>query len=205
MEIELKYSLKSASQIDEILGDEQIKAITDEGSLEVFPISSEYFDTEDLRLTHERVAFRVRKEGRRYIATVKWNGHSESGMHEREENNVPVSEKEMSDPTVEIFRQSSMYERLKQLIGGRKLSVLMTTDFERRQVRLDSGNVICEMSFDTGSVCCGGRTAPICEMEIELYSGSREEMEKIGDYVSEKYGLEPENKSKFGRGLELKK
>ncbi|MGI6177053.1 MAG: inorganic triphosphatase [Eubacterium sp.] len=205
MEIELKYSLDSVEQIDSILNDEEIKSMTDEGSLETFPIVSRYFDTADMRLTHERVAFRVRKEGRRYIATLKWNGHSESGMHEREENNVPVSEKEMSEPTVEIFKQSPMYEKLKQMIGERELSVLMTTEFERRQVRLDNGNVICELSFDTGEVHCDGRSAPLQEMEIELYSGSREEMEKIGEYITGKYGLKPENKSKFGRGLDLKK
>ena len=40
-------------------------------------------------------------------------------------------------------------------------------------------------------------------MEIELYSGDQEELTALGDKVAAKYGLVPEERSKFARGLRL--
>ena len=43
----------------------------------------------------------------------------------------------------------------------------------------------------------------ISEMEVELYSGSREDMEAFGEMLTSKFNLVPENRSKFKQGLEL--
>ncbi len=41
-------------------------------------------------LAKNDMAYRVRKEGCRWVAALKWNGHSEGALHTREEINVPV-------------------------------------------------------------------------------------------------------------------
>ena len=41
------------------------------------------------------------------------------------------------------------------------------------------------------------------EMEIELYSGSEDELESYGRKLAEKYGLTAEDRSKFARGYAL--
>ena len=41
------------------------------------------------------------------------------------------------------------------------------------------------------------------EMEIELYSGDLEELKEYGQKIADKYGLVPEDRSKFARGYDL--
>ena len=92
MEIELKYSLGDPKNAERLFTDEEILAVTDEGSDETVHMHAVYFDTEDKRLSREGMVFRVRCEDRKLVGTLKWNGHSESGMHEREEINIPCRE-----------------------------------------------------------------------------------------------------------------
>jgi len=163
-----------------------------------------YFDTEDRRLYREGIAFRVRKEGDIMQATLKWNGSSEDGMHKREEINAPVDDVEkLHTPDVEIFAQSEMCDVLKGLVGERKLMPMMETDIVRHQVRIDTGKSISELSVDKGEVRACGKSAPILEMEIELFSGDEEDMKALGEELAKKFGLRAENISKFKRGLDL--
>ena len=75
--------------------------------------------------------------------------------------------------------------------------------FERRQVRVDTGKAISVLSCDDGSIRAGGKTVPIMEMEIELYSGDLDELKEYGQKIADKYGLVPEDRSKFARGYDL--
>ncbi|MCR4669020.1 MAG: CYTH domain-containing protein [Clostridia bacterium] len=204
MEIELKYHLPDAETAEKLFNDEYVREIADADSESRMDMLAVYFDTEDHRLGREGITFRVRREGSRLVGTLKWNGSSEDGMHVREEINVPVRELEkLREPDPGIFRQSEMFETLKKTIGSRVLKKQIEIEFVRRKIRLDSGKVICELSEDRGRVISGSKEAPISEVEIELYSGSREEMEKIGAELAAKYGLVPENRSKFKQGLDL--
>jgi len=89
------------------------------------------------------------------------------------------------------------------LAGKQKLEPVLSMDFERRQVRVDTGNSISVLSFDDGKISAGGKTIPIMEMEIELYSGSEDELKEYGHKIADKYELEPEDRSKFARGYAL--
>jgi len=124
-------------------------------------------------------------------------------MHKRQEINVPVSDDAAGTPDLNIFSQSEMSDVLEAIVGTREMRPIMEMDFVRRKARLDTGRSICEMSVDMGEVRAGGKKIPISELEIELFSGNEEDIIKIGEELSEKYGLKPENKSKFQRGYEL--
>ena len=206
MEIELKYLVDSYSKIDKIFSDSYIVSIMDEDSEEEIEMEAVYFDTAERRLSREGIIFRVRREGNKIIATLKWNGVSEEGLHKREEINVPVvDEDKLRNPDIDIFSQSQMHQTLIDLIGEKELVPVMTMEFVRRQVRIDTGVCICELSADTGEISCGGKTAPISEIELELYSGSDADMEKLGEQLCDKYYLKPGVKSKFKQGLDLLK
>ena len=182
MEIELKYLIDKDEIIEQIFQDPYLSKIKDKNSDEEIEMHAVYFDTEDRRLYREGMAFRVRKEGNKLVATLKWNGTSEDGMHKREEINVPVDDEEkLKMPDIHIFDQSEMCQVLSHVVGKRNLIPLM----------------------DLGQIVCNGKVAPISEMEIELYSGEEEDMKALGDDVAEKYGLIAENTSKFKRGLDL--
>lgn len=204
MEIELKYLLGDEEKADEIFADEFVNQIKDEKAEEKIDMDAVYYDTEERSLTEQKIAFRVRKEGEQYIATLKWDGTSDNGMHKRQEINVPVSDEKFAvSPDATIFSQSEMSEVLEAIIGSKKLNPLIEVKFTRRLIRLDTGKSISELSIDIGKIKANGKTIPISELEIELFSGNEEDIVGIGNKIAQKYDLHPENKSKFERGYEL--
>ena len=75
--------------------------------------------------------------------------------------------------------------------------------FVRAQVQLDTGKSTSIISYDEGMIRSGGRIAPISEIELELTDGDTDDMLKLGEKLAKRFGLQPEDKSKFKRGLEL--
>ena len=203
MEIELKYLVDNEETMKQIFQDLRLIKIMDKNSEEEIEMRAVYFDTEDRRLYREGIAFRVRQEGNKIVATLKWDGSSEDGMHKREEINVPVVDKEKLIPRHSYIRRSEMSQVLCDVVGKRTLKPLMEVNFIRRQMRLDTGKSISELSVDQGEIVCGNKTAPISELEIELYSGDEKDMKALGSRIAKEYGLIPENESKFKRGLDL--
>lgn len=204
MEIEFKFHIESSEQAESILMDPEVLALKDENSDEEIDFHAIYFDTLDRRLGREGITFRTRREGEKYVATLKWNGSGENGLHVREEINIPMMDVEkFKCPDVNLFEQSHMCQVLKEVIGKRELFKRVEVEALRKQIRIDTGKSICEISYDNGFVINGENRAPISEMEIELYSGSKEDMEDFADKIVKKYGLLPENRSKFRQGLEL--
>ena len=204
MEIEFKFHIESREQAEDIFDDPEVLSVKDANSDEEIQLHAIYFDTADRRLGREGITFRTRKEGEKYVATLKWNGSGENGLHVREEINIPMlSEEKFKSPDVNLFEQSEMCQVLKDAIGKRELIKRVEVEAVRKQFRIDTGKSICEISYDNGIVINGDKTAPISEMEIELYSGSKEDMEEFAAVIAEKYGLHPENRSKFRQGLEL--
>ena len=204
MEIELKYVMEDESVAEAIFQDPYIEMIKDKQTEESVEMFAVYFDTADRRLHKEGIAFRVRREGDILQATLKWNGSSEDGMHKREEINVPVDdESKLYTPDIDIFVQSDMRDVLYDIVGARHLHPMMEVNSVRHQVRIDTGKSISELSVDKGEVRVGEKSAPILEMEIELFSGEEADMIALGDGLAEKYGLKASNISKFKRGLDL--
>jgi inorganic triphosphatase YgiF len=206
MEIELKYRVDSGAQAGDILSDGLITAIEEPGSRCTVPVRAVYFDTEDLILSKNMIAFRIRKEGDRLVGTLKWGGNDELeyGLYEREEANVPLADEsqfEMPDPG--IFKETEIGETLTKLIAGKPLIGLFETVFTRTSLRIDSGESICEVAVDTGEIIAKGRSERISEIEVELFTGSKESLINIGERIKEKYGLKPERRSKYRRGLDL--
>lgn len=200
MEIELKYVIPN-EDVEKALWDNELYGSYEEkDSREEIFLHGKYFDTENGDLAQNRIAYRVRMEGDSPVATLKWKGHSEDGLHVREELNVPVSTVD-ADP--EVFRESDLGSKFADFVKDKELKCIMETKVLRKQYRVDTGEGIFEFSIDNGELITDQGTLPISEIEIELYSGETEEMVKIGKKLQKKYGLEVENKSKYARGMEL--
>lgn len=60
-----------------------------------------------------------------------------------------------------------------------------------------------ELALDTGILFGGGNEIPLCEIELELKSGSREALDVFAKNFAAKYGLQTEERSKFARALAL--
>ena len=200
MEIELKYAIDNNEIAAQIWEDEDLKKVEEPGTRETVIMNATYFDTEDLALSKNDMAYRVRKEGDRLVASLKWGGGSDGALHKREEINIPVMD---TKPNPVIFEACDIGEDLLAILGGKELRAVLEMHIERRRFRIDAESTILEISVDNGQIVTINGNEPVCEVEIELFSGSEEVMMKIGQALAEKYGLVSEKRSKFYRGLVL--
>ena len=204
MEIEMKYTIRDKETAEAIWEDDYFNEISDASSRETVYMKSAYFDTEEGILLKNDVAFRVRMEGNKVVASLKWNGSSSEGLHTREEVNVPVDDPAcFLEPSPEIFQESDQGKAMMELIGEERLYSILEMNFIRRRFRVDYGKSIMELAIDTGDILTTCGEVPICELEIELFSGEQEDVIVLGDILKEKYDLIPLDASKYARGLKL--
>ena len=204
MEIEMKYGIGDKEIAKSIWEDEYLTSIEEKDSREKVYMKASYFDTDDYILSKNDIAFRIRMEGSRIVASLKWKGASVDGLHTREEINVPVNDEAcfiLPDP--EIFKESDIGRDMIALVSVKPLHSLLETRFLRSRMRVDTGNTICEVAIDEGEIVTDFGNLPICELEIELFSGDQEDVIRIGQTLAEKYELTAEDRSKYARGLKL--
>ena len=202
MELEMKYAIPSREDADRIWTELSSSELCDPASAETLVMKAIYFDTEDRTLSENNVTFRVRAEGETTFATLKWGGSSSNGFHERQEINVPVNgETCFIQPPTDLFRESLEGLQLMDLIKDRKLINLLEMRFLRRRARLTYNGTMMELAVDTGSIITDKGEIPILETELELFAGSEKDIIAVGEKMAETYGLSPEDRSKFARGL----
>jgi triphosphatase len=204
LEFELKYKLHDKKLLTIIPADEYLLSVEEKGTREQVFMKSAYFDTETYVLSKNDIAFRVRMDGARIIASLKWDDSGENGLYTREEINVPVDDPAcflMPDPG--LFRESEMGKDIAELLSGKPLVSILETKFLRNRFRVDTGEAICEISLDDGDIITDFGELHFTEMEIELFSGGKEGLMKLGGTLVEKYELAPELESKYARGLKL--
>jgi inorganic triphosphatase YgiF len=198
MEIELKYTIPDEETARQIWEDALFSEFEEEGTREELKIDARYFDTDSFDLARNEVAYRIRREGDRLVAALKWKGHSEDGLHVREELNVPVQDDE---PDLDVFHESSIGCEVLKFAENKELKCILQTSFLRRKFRIDTGTGLFEFSVDSGEIVTDYGVQPINEVEVELFSGETEELMELGRKLQEEYGLKEENNSKYYRGL----
>ena len=75
--------------------------------------------------------------------------------------------------------------------------------FTRKAYTVFCGETLVEVAVDSGILFGGGQELPLCEVEVELKQGSREDAARYAAKLAEEFGLTPEPKSKFRRALDL--
>ena len=200
MEIELKYRIPDADTAERIWENELFADMEEEDSREELDLLARYYDTDDLALAENRIAYRIRKEGEHSIATVKWQGRSEDGLHSREELSCHVPDESEG---LELFCESDIGDKLGEIIDGRDVGVIIETNIHRCRYRIDTGEAILEVSVDSGNVEAAGSSDEILEVEVELFTGETEELLRIGRKMQKQYDLIPEDTTKYAKGIEL--
>ena len=168
-----------------------------------------YFDTKDRSLREDKISIRVRRiNGEKYLHTVKIGGKSEAGFSRRYEWNQEfdspefhirsfIEKAQSGDDPVEIL--SGALER----IDESQLSELCQTRFTRKIIKASIKDSLCEICLDVGSCIAGSKSAPICEMEIELVSWNIDDLIEFGQLVTRNSDGEPSDVSKLARCLQL--
>lgn len=215
MEIELKYSVTHET------GYKIIQDIEDSSqtSAKEIPMEAVYYDTKDRALRERRLTYRIRKEGDENILTIKYGKGSDkgnSGLHKREEINVPVSADFIEKPGIDVLDDTPVYKEFDKAVGGqysddlgvmlplKPLVPVMKMEFIRKEITADLGNEgKAVVSYDEGRIIAGDKETPISEVEAELLGGNEEELMEFGEKLAKKYDISPLNKSKYARGLKL--
>ncbi len=197
-EIELKLAL--STEAARALGRDPLLAATTVKGPHTQRFYGVYYDTPDHALAHSGVALRVRKQGRRWIQTVKEEGRVEGGMHERPEYEAPAPDGQINlialeaTPVAALFADPDVAPRL---------APLFVTDVRRTMRLLSDDRAEIELALDRGELKAGERTEPICELELELKSGAAEALYDLALALQDKVRLRPENRSKAERGYAL--
>ena len=77
--------------------------------------------------------------------------------------------------------------------------------FTRLAGIIDAPACTVELALDEGFLLGGGKELPLCEIEVELKSGSEDAAAAFAMTLAQEYGLRPETRSKIARAMELVK
>jgi triphosphatase len=158
---------------------------------------SVYYDTPDLNLRGRGMAVRLRKVAGRWVQTVKTDGRSRLGLHQRAEWEHPVS-----GPALEPDKVPD--EEIRSLLAASPLQPAFVTDFWRtaRLVEWSDGSQI-ELALDHGSIRAGQQVEPLCELELELKQGRPQSLYDMALAFAARARVSVENRSKAERGYAL--
>lgn len=194
MEIELKLSLP-ASSVEALKADPLLaKARKTRKRLDNI-----YFDTPDHTLMQARIGLRLRKDGRRWLQTVKSGGSAQAGLHSREEIEFAVSGKALEwAPLARTEFETVLAPIRQQLVP--QFRTLFIRDIRRL---IGPSGAEIELAIDQGEIIAGKngkKREAICELELELKSGSVDDLFALALALASRHPLTLSNRSKAERG-----
>jgi triphosphatase len=158
---------------------------------------SVYFDTPKHKLRRKGLQLRVRRIGNRYIQTIKATRNSE--LFERDE-----WETEIAGEAPDLGMAGGT--ALEPLMNGkleRQLKPLFETRVRRTVYPLVDDARAIALTIDRGTIDTGARSAPLCEIELELERGNLTELFDVARELAHALPAQLAFKSKSERGYEL--
>lgn len=189
IEFEMKYSATA----------EQQEAVAQAYPLDYRPYRMEttYFDTPAFALSDRRVTLRRRMENGVSVCTVK----TPVSTYGRGEWECRCEDIQAAVP--ELCKLGAPKELLALTEEG--VVPVCGARFRRRAGLITFRESQLELALDRGILMGGGKEIPLCEVEVELKSGDPEDAVAFGALLAQRFGLEPQKRSKFRRALALAK
>jgi len=163
-------------------------------------VRDRYLDTADRRFLHHRFAVRIRESDEKLLLTLKGLGNANGAVHTREEYQADV-------PGIEIgaWPEGEARNLASEIAGDNPLTDLVTVD-QTRTVRnlYDGRRLVAEWSLDDVTIPTPDAPLRFYELEIELRpDGTPDDLARLAELFTGKYGLDPQPESKFERALKL--
>ncbi len=189
IEYELKFRAKP----------EQLPAIFAKyaGQVQTFQMETTYYDTPSGALSNRHYTLRRRMENEESVCTLKTpaigRGRQELELHEQDLNKA-----------IDLFCQMGAPEDFGDLVKEGIIPVC-SAKFHRTAITVTAFDCVLELALDEGSLSGGGKTVPLCEVEVELKDGEPFAADLFALELAAEFGLLPETQSKFRRALALYK
>lgn len=196
-EVELKFLVPQAARAGIVAELERGLSTLDRASL-----AAMYLDTNDHRLARAGLSWRLRREGRRWIQTLKSVGSNALERFEHEAIRPDAS------PDASEHAGTAPGDRLKELLrraraDGVELAVRFRTEVRRTARRIRTRGAAVEVAFDEGRLLSADSSQGIRELEFELVSGSPLAMLALAERWRKRFGLVYDPRSKAERGDRL--
>ena len=158
---------------------------------------SVYFDTDDHKLRKKGLMLRVRRVGRRYIQTIKANGHFAPFERDEWEAEITGQEPDLS------LAEGTALEPLITKKFRRQLKPLFETRVRRTVYPIGDGKNAIALAVDQGTIDTGMQSVPLCEIELELERGTSTQLFDVARELTEALSARIAVKSKSERGYEI--
>jgi len=195
--VELKLSMHSKNA--RILGLHPIILAASAKKPIVRKITTQYYDTPDLTLLDAGISLCLRNISGRWIQSVKTEGSSLAGLHQRSQwesevtNCQPDFTVDLDSALTKLFTDEKLIEDIRPIFQ---------TKVQRTEWHLDFGNGNrIEMALDIGELVVGEKHEPISEIELELKSGKKGCLFELALELQKVIPLRLENNSKSHNGF----
>lgn len=185
-EFELKFRATEQAQA----------AIGAEGAWRSIAMETTYYDTPSGDLSQRHYTLRRRLENGVSVCTLKTPAR-ELGRGEWETECDAI---EAAVP--ELCRLSGLAEL--PALGAEGLISVCGARFTRQASTVTVEGTELEIALDKGVLFASGKEIPLCEVEVELKAGSREQAAAYALALAHQYDLKSEPASKFKRALALR-
>lgn len=186
------------------------RLVAGEGSTRL-RLQAAYFDTADGELAAAGLALRLRKEGRRWVQTLK--AGSPHGLAREEHEQTVAPGPAGAEPALDAARHrgtpaGDALQALLASAGDAQLQARYRTDIQRRRCVARARRGRIELALDCGRISApradgGALHWPVCELEVELASGSPLAVTETARRLAARHGLWLEARSKAERGTRL--
>lgn len=165
------------------------------GETKRYTMQTTYYDTPDGDLSALKYTLRRRLENHISVCTLKTPA-----------NGLGRNEYELECATIE-----EAIPHLCAMSGLPELPALLAKGvipscgaaFQRTAITIAKPDCVLEIALDRGKLMGGGREKPLCEIEVELKSGTQESAKNYAKMLALAYGLTQEKRSKVQRARAL--
>lgn len=194
-ELEVKLAVDDLQLLDCILCSADVSSKM-QGGFTYTKMRSTYYDTPEGDFRKNRQTLRLRQENERSVLCFK----SPVDEHTRREWETETEYLDEGLPKLTALGAPELLARL----DPERLTVLCGAEFTRISASLHfKDGSVCELAGDIGQLLGGGRSQPLCELELELKQGEPDEMLALSEKLCTTFRIREEHKSKFARANAL--
>ena len=165
------------------------------GDFVPFSMETAYYDNANRDLSPLHWTLRRRYENGRSVCTIKTPAPGGArGEWETECGDIMAAIPELCKLGAPMKLIALTIDGVEQVCAAR---------FTRLAKTLELDECTVELALDRGCLLGGGREEPLCEVEVELKSGSEEAALAFARALATEFGLVPEKGSKYRRALAL--